>query len=57
MCRLLAEKETQIKAQQLDFDSLALRTTELEIKLKDLGKVAGKTGKLHGFYFHSTDSW
>ncbi|ENI00701.1 hypothetical protein COCC4DRAFT_44096 [Bipolaris maydis ATCC 48331] len=42
MCRLLAQKESQIKTQQLEFDGLSRRTTELEAKLKGLGKAAGE---------------
>ncbi|XP_014557448.1 hypothetical protein COCVIDRAFT_97202 [Bipolaris victoriae FI3] len=40
MCRLLAEKEMRIKTQQLDFDRLARRMTELEAELKDLEEAA-----------------
>lgn len=57
MCRLLAEKEMRIKTQQLDFDRLARRMTELEAELKDLEEAASKIGYLHDVCFHQTDRW
>ncbi|EUC45134.1 hypothetical protein COCMIDRAFT_5625 [Bipolaris oryzae ATCC 44560] len=48
MCRLLAEKENQIKTQQLALDTVAQRMAELEAELEGLGKVTGERDFLCG---------